>query len=226
MYPPEIACWNRQGFDNPGRGRGRHAVAGHSLSRRPVNSRVRYPRPRYWRGGERRPPAPRQAIGREALDAPCRCARTDAGGAATGACIIKPGEPGEALHRGSPACCAPRPAVPLRRTDAGGALGREALDCRRDGERCQDQARRGAPERRTRHSMPPTCRAPRRALPVARPAVRPRCRHGGERRRMKSGEPGEALYGEPLDAADVPLDVPRLALSWPARTGGADWDRE
>jgi hypothetical protein len=33
-----------------------------------------------------------------------------------------------------------------------GPLGREALDCRRDGERCQDQARRGAPKRRTRHA--------------------------------------------------------------------------
>jgi hypothetical protein len=39
-------------------------------------------------------------------------------------------------------------------------------------------------------------------------------------------KPGEALPHEPLDAADVLLDVPRRVLSWPARTGGAFWDRE
>jgi hypothetical protein len=39
-------------------------------------------------------------------------------------------------------CRAPRRAVPLARTDAGGALGGEALDCRHGGERCRDQARR------------------------------------------------------------------------------------
>jgi hypothetical protein len=35
-------------------------------------------------------------------------------------------------------CRAPRRAPPLRRTDAGGAIGRDALDCRHDGERRQD----------------------------------------------------------------------------------------
>jgi hypothetical protein len=52
----------------------------------------------------------RLAIGREALDAPCRCAGADAGGATGREAFdagtvasgdkIKPGEPGEALYRG------------------------------------------------------------------------------------------------------------------------------
>jgi hypothetical protein len=74
---------------------------------------------------------------------PCGCARTDAGGAIGGEALdagtvasgarIKPGQPGEAFATASrsmpPTCCAPRRAVPLRaRTDAGGAIGRDALD--------------------------------------------------------------------------------------------------
>jgi hypothetical protein len=74
---------------------------------------------------------------------------------------------------------------------------------------------------------PSTCRAAAPGpMPVARPAVRPAMPAWWRARRIKSGEPGEALYREPLDAADVLLDVPRRALSWPARTDGVFWDRE
>jgi hypothetical protein len=68
--------------------------------------------------------------------------------------------------------------VPYRRagTVAGSAIGREALDCRRGGERRQDQA----------GDRP---RGPRRALPLRQDRYRwrvwprvPRCRRGGERR--------------------------------------------
>jgi hypothetical protein len=87
------------------------------------------------------------ALGREALDAgmvasgagssrasPAMPAR--GGGASIKARRARRGAP----PRLPPTCRAPRRAVPLARTDAGGALGREALDCRRDGERRQDQA--------------------------------------------------------------------------------------
>jgi hypothetical protein len=43
---------------------------------------------------------------------------------------------------------------------------------------------------------------------------------------VKPGKPGEVFPREPLDAADVLLDVPRRVLSWPARTDGVFWDRE
>jgi hypothetical protein len=96
--------------------------------------------PARWRAA----PRSRPAIGREALDAPCRCAGTVAGGAigrkardagmvASGA-GIKPGGPGEALHRDARCARCRRRAAPLDvpcrygRTVAGGALGREPLD--------------------------------------------------------------------------------------------------
>jgi len=53
--------------------------------------------------------------------------------------------------RSMPATCrAPRRAPARAGTDAGGAIGREALDCRHDGERRRDQARPGAPPRGAR----------------------------------------------------------------------------
>jgi len=51
----------------------------------------------------------------------------------------------------------------------------------------------------------------------------PRCRRQDQARR--AGERSTAKR-EALDAADVPLDVPRRVLSWPARTNGVFWDRE
>jgi hypothetical protein len=44
----------------------------------------------------------------------------------------------------------------------------------------------------------------------------------GERRRDQS----RRAKREALDAGDVPLDVPRRVLSWPAQTDGVFWDRE
>jgi hypothetical protein len=77
------------------------------------------------------------------LDVPCRCARTaggaigrealDAGTVASGASI----KAGEALPRDARGARCPRRAAPLDMpcrcvgTDAGGAIGRETLDCRR-----------------------------------------------------------------------------------------------
>jgi hypothetical protein len=57
---------------------------------------------------------------------------------------FKPGEPGKTQTRGV-RYRRRAPRAPCRRagTDAGGAIGREALDCRRGGERRQDQAGRG-----------------------------------------------------------------------------------
>jgi hypothetical protein len=61
-------------------------------------------------------------------------------------------------------------------------------------------------------------------MPVVRTAARP-----SNAATMASGariKPGEALHREPLDAANVLLDVPRRVLSWRARTDGVFWDRE
>jgi hypothetical protein len=100
--------------------------------------RPRRPRCRY--GGERRKDHP--AIEGSAPEP----INLDAGTVASGARI----KPGEALHRAPlDAADAPRPSTCCRcaGTDAGGAIGREALDCRHGGERRKHQAwraRRGA----------------------------------------------------------------------------------
>jgi hypothetical protein len=80
-------------------------------------------------------------------------------------------------------------AVPLRRTDAGGVLGREALDCRHGGERCQHQgrrARRSVPPRSARRSVPAACRAARCAMLPRRETV---CR----RRARPQGPMGQKI---------------------------------
>ena len=61
-----------------------------------------------------------------------------------------------------------RRAVPLARTEAGGAIGREALDCRHGGERRRDQARRGR-----RGAPPRAARCRRRAAPLDVPPAAP-----------------------------------------------------
>jgi hypothetical protein len=64
-------------------------------------------------------------------------------------------------------------------------------------------------------------------MPVARSAARPWTAGAmASGAKIKPGKPGEALHRDALDAADVLLDVSRRVLSWPARTGGAFWDRE
>jgi hypothetical protein len=58
----------------------------------------------------------------------------------------------------------------------------------------------------------------RRVAPLDVPRRCFRTDAGGEQRaRIKPSEPGNALPREPLDAADVPLDVP--AASRPGRRG-------
>jgi hypothetical protein len=83
------------------------------------------------------------------------------------------------------------------------------------------------PPRSARRPMRETRRAPRRAvapglLPVARSAARPfdagTVASGAG---TKPGEPGEALHREPLDGADVPLDLPRCC----ARSDAGDVSR-
>ena len=108
--------------------------------------------------------------------------------AASGAGI----KPGEALHREARAARCRRRAAPLdvpcrcARTVAGGALGLDALDCRHGGERPPGSS--PAIDHRTRG---PWC-----------------CRHGGERRQDQAGRARRGAPREPLDAGDVPLDMP------------------
>jgi len=81
------------------------------------------------------------------------------------------------------------------RTDASGAIGREALDTADVSRRCARTVAGGA---------------------IGREALD--CRHT-----VASGariKPGEALPREALDAANVPLDVPRRVLPSPARPEG------
>jgi hypothetical protein len=100
-----------------------------------------------------------------------------------------------------------RRAVPLRRTVAGGAIGREALDCRH-GERRRIKPGKALPREPLDAA---TCRTPRRAVPLRRTdaggAIGRKALDAGtiaSGASVKPSEPGEALHREPLDAADVP----------------------
>jgi hypothetical protein len=109
-------------------------------------------------------------------------------------------------------------------TDAGGAIGREALDAAtvasgasiKPGEPGEALHREALDAGDVPRSS--TCRA---AAPGSMPVVRSAATPSMPARWRAAPLPREAL-----DAGDVPLDVPRRVLSWRARTDGVFWDRE
>jgi hypothetical protein len=83
------------------------------------------------------------------------------------------------------------------RTDAGGAIGREALDCRRGGER-QHQGRRSVAMPSTRRAAAPG------PMPVARSAARPLMPARWRAAPASSPARRSTAKREPLDAGGVP----------------------
>jgi hypothetical protein len=145
-----------------------------------------------WRAA----PVSRPALGREA-SMPAR------GRAAPASSRASPASRSTASRSMPSACRTPRRAVPLRRTDAGGAIGREALDAATGAS--GDRIKPGEPARRSTARREPLDAVPchwSEPMPVVRSEARPSMPAWG--RAARRDQARRARRGAPLDAGDAP----------------------